>query len=71
MNTREVLFRHWAGCSAHNCVIVDNSKAMHTNGSCSCIRDMSRSQIAILSSRLYMLFYAEREEEKEKNKEKK
>lgn len=52
---RALLFSGWHGCTNGNCVVKGKTPGMHTNGSCSCIVDASRSQLHILNSRLQVL----------------
>lgn len=40
------------GCSDHNCIFVDNSKGMHTNGGCQCEKDLRRSKEGFQAIRL-------------------
>jgi hypothetical protein len=49
---RDILFSDFIGCTNHDCVITGPKKGMGTNGSCSCLHNMSRSQLNILKSRL-------------------
>jgi len=55
MRLRDYLFRGMEGCSNHSCVITGKKKGMGTNGPCHCIDGLSRSQVAILQSRLAMI----------------
>ena len=48
---REILFYDFNGCTNHNC-IVTKRVGMGTNGSCSCLSDLSRTQIQIMKGRL-------------------
>ena len=62
MNLREALFRDWQGCTNGDCIVRDNSKGMHTNGSCKCLVNASRSQLIILQSRLNALIQKQEKE---------
>lgn len=48
---RDHLFSHikGSGCTNGDCIVREN-KGMVTNGSCSCLHNMSRSQLHILKS---------------------
>ena len=48
---RDVLFKGFSGCGNHYCVI-DPPTGMGTNGPCHCIRNLTRTQLSILTSRL-------------------
>lgn len=47
----EFLFKGVDGCSDGNCII-QKSEAMHTNGGCRCMVNLSRSQLTMLGSRI-------------------
>lgn len=51
MKLREYLFKDFTPCSNHDCVI-RKPKGMGTNGKCSCLLNLSRSQLMLLSNRL-------------------
>ncbi len=49
---RELLFKGMNGCTNHGCVIRGKFNGMGTNGSCSCIVNMNRSQLQMLQARI-------------------
>ena len=56
MNARELLFRGLTlGCSNHGCVVTGPKKGMATNGPCHCVKELNRTQLTILQSRLSVL----------------
>lgn len=52
MKIRERLFRGFTGCTNHDCIITGPKTGMGTNGSCGCLKNLSRGQLDILKSRL-------------------
>ena len=52
MKLRERLFPHAKGCTNGYCVVTGKASGMHTNSTCNCIVNMSRSQLMILQGRL-------------------
>ncbi len=52
---REVLFKHFKGCSNHGCLITGPKGGMGTSGMCQCVVNMSRSQLHILQSKLHVI----------------
>ena len=51
MKLRDYLFRGFSPCSNHDC-IVRKPEGMGTNGSCSCLFNLSRAELHILTSRI-------------------
>lgn len=51
---REILFKGFEGCLNGNCIIKVN-KGLVTNGWCSCLQNMTNTQLSILQSRLYII----------------
>ena len=62
MTIREALFKGWAGCSNHGCIVHGDREGAHTNGMCNCVVNASRSQLHILQSRLNVIANQELEE---------
>lgn len=52
LTVREFLFRDMLGCTNHDCVITDRTNKLGTNSFCSCLENMNRSQLTIISSQL-------------------
>lgn len=65
MKIREFLFRNFKGCTNHGCIITGPKKGMGTNGSCTCLFNLSRAQLHLLNSRLYVIGEKELPEETE------
>lgn len=59
MKIREAIFKNFTGCPNHGCVVTGPKKGMGTNGGCSCLVNMNRSQLMQIQSRIQAI--AERE----------
>lgn len=55
MKIRDWLFRDFTGCSNHCCVVTGPKSGIGTNGICSCVVNMERSQLTLLQSKLRVL----------------
>jgi len=51
MDIKNYLFKGFKGCSNRDCIIKD-SQGVCTNGTCSCLKDMKRGELNIVSQRL-------------------
>ncbi len=52
---REILFKHFKGCSNHGCLITGPKDGMGTSGMCQCVVNMSCNQLHILQSELHAI----------------
>ena len=52
ITVRQALFTGIRGCASHSCIVNDNGRIPCTNGPCTCLQNMSRTQLGVLSSRI-------------------
>lgn len=56
MTLRELLFKDMIGCMNKYCIVTGKRKGgMHTNSTCTCLENMTRSQLTIIGSRLKLV----------------
>lgn len=51
MKPIELYYPTARGCTDHNCILSDNSKGIHTNGGCQCLRELQRTPLGFDAAR--------------------